>query len=222
MISIYTPRIQKIAEYVSYKIVAEIGADHGYITKYLFKNNKINYAYLTDISSSSLQKAINNFSKKNKDNVSFLVGDGLEVFTNILSKLPKEVIIAGMGGKEIIKILSKNTTFNNFVLQPQKNVLELRQFLINNNYKILKDEVVKSGKIYYFVLKVKKTNKKQNLTKKQFLFGKTNLKYITQDFLSYLKYEKQRNELILKSKFVPNIYNKQLEIEKVLLKKGEN
>lgn len=221
MINNYTLRIQKIAEFVSHRTVAEIGADHGYITKYLFNTNKINFAYLTDISSNSLQKAVKNFAKTPKNKVSFLVGDGLEVFKTISTKIPKEIIIAGMGGKEIIKILTKNIHYNNFVLQPQKNVLEVRKFLNKNNYKILKDEVVKSGKIYYFVLKVKKIKTKQKLTKQQLMFGLTNIKNFSPSFLSYLKYEQQKNEQILKTKYVEEVFIRQKEIEKILTKKGE-
>lgn len=217
----YTKRIEKIANFVNCNVVAEIGADHGYITKYLFENNKIEYAYLTDISEQSLNKAVKNFSKKYNKKVSFLVGDGLEVFNKPLKPQPKQIIIAGMGGKEIIKILSKNTSFNNFVLQPQKNVLEVRNFLISNNYKILKDEIVKSGKIYYFVIQAKKSLKPQKLTKNQLMFGKTNLKEYPQDFISYLQDESIKNKKILNVKFVKEIFNKQTAIEKILKQRGE-
>ena len=216
-----TERIKKIAEFVNDKVVAEIGADHGYITKYLFDNKKINFAYLTDISKKSLDKAVKNFSKNYKDSVRFLVGDGLEVLDKNLKIKPNQIIIAGMGGKEIVNILSKNMDYSNFVLQPQKNILEVREFLIKNNYKILKDEVVKSGKMFYFVLKVKKSEKIQKLTKNQLEFGLTNLKNLSPDFISYLKFEQNKNSNILQNKFVKSIYKKQQQIEKLLVK-GEN
>ena len=172
MIKFLTKRIEKIAEYVNFKTIAEVGADHGYITKYLFIQNKIKFAYLTDISSKSLSKAQKNFDKDFKNQVSFLVGDGLNPLQNLVKNKPKQIIIAGIGGKEIVKILAKNTFYTNFILQPQKNVVELRKFLLNNKYKILKDEVVKCGKMYYCVLKVKKVDKQQVLTNNQILINK--------------------------------------------------
>ena len=220
MIKFLTKRIEKIAEYVNFKTIAEVGADHGYITKYLFIQNKIKFAYLTDISSKSLSKAQKNFDKDFKNQVSFLVGDGLNPLQNLVKNKPKQIIIAGIGGKEIVKILAKNTFYTNFILQPQKNVVELRKFLLNNKYKILKDEVVKCGKMYYCVLKVKKVDKQQVLTNNQIAFGKTNLKNYSIDFISYLKYLKQRNNQILINKPVKEILKMQIEIDK-LLKRGE-
>ena len=113
-------RISTICSLVDKKIIAEIGADHGYITLNLFQNAKIDFAFLTDISDNSLQKARDNFSQSNfSNNVMFLVGDGLKVFENIQKenncKKPEQIIIAGMGGNEIIKILQNNKySFENF------------------------------------------------------------------------------------------------------------
>ena len=217
--SCYTNRIKKISEFVNKNIIAEIGADHGYITKYLFLKNKIKFAYLTDISEKSLNKAIVNLSKQYSNKTVFLVGDGLNVFRKEVKKMPKQIIIAGMGGKEIAKIMAKNTCFKNFILQPQKNVLELRKFLNQNNYKILKDEVVKDGKMYYFVLKVKKIFMQQKLCLEKLMFGLTNLKKFSEDFLCYLKFEHEKNEKILQKKYVKEIYEYQMMIEKMLNRK---
>ena len=133
-------RINQIGLFVSKRVVAEVGADHGFITKNLFETKKIDFAYLTDISEKCLQKSINNF-KNTPYNCKFLVGDGLEALKNEdfkNSPKPEEIIIAGMGGNEIIKILQNKEAnkFNFFVLQPQKNVVELRKFLQERNFLI--------------------------------------------------------------------------------------
>ena len=78
-------RINKIVSFISKKSIAEIGADHGYITKQAFNKNKINFALLTDISSKCLQKAINTFKLTNF-NVCFEVGDGLEAVKTYYQK----------------------------------------------------------------------------------------------------------------------------------------
>ena len=198
-----TKRIKQIAAFVNKNVVAEIGADHGYITKYLFDIKKIKFAALTDISANSLQKARDNFSKtKYANKVCFSVGDGLQALQNvnnsINNKKVEQIIIAGMGAREIISILSQNTNFEHFVLQPQKNVVELRQFLINNNYKIKKDIMVKDGKIFYNVISAQKMqNCTQKLTKRQLFFGLTNTKQPNSDFCEYLNFKNLQYTQIL-------------------------
>ena len=182
-------RISKICELVTFNKTAEIGADHGKISLELLKQGKVKEVYLTDISDKSLQKARDNF-KENKllDSAKFLVGDGLTVFNQPVNDY--EAIIAGMGGKEIISILSNPNRvdkIDNFVLQPQKNVVQLREFLIKNDFKILTDVMVKDMGKFYNVLKVVKG--KDHLTKLELHFGRTNLILKNNDFLEFLKKE---------------------------------
>lgn len=218
-------RINTICDLVDKKVIAEIGADHGYITLNLFEKNKIDFAFLTDISAASLQKAKDNFSDKpflNK--TKFLVGDGLSVFsskntfgTKNEENCPKveQIIIAGMGGNEIKKILQNDKNgFTNFVLQPQRNVVDLRKYLLENNYNIQKDIMVKDGKIFYNVLKVIKSNTKQILTNQEFLFGKTNLETDNIYFNEYLTYELEKLESY--NKKTEEVKTKIKEIKKIL------
>lgn len=241
---ISSPRIQEICKQVSSQVVAEIGCDHAYITKSLLDNNKIKFAYLTDISSKCLEKAVANLQNYKK-NTYFSVGDGLNALKNIrliqekfvqnqkylpdenipsfkdmqriddtnikeyesgkktTCKYPKveQVIIAGMGGQEIIKILSSTEAknYNNFILQPQKNIVELRIFLGQNNFEISSDELVREGKQYYFVLKVNRTNKEIPITTMQQYFGNPSNK---ETLKSYLTYELEKRKIISSKKKV--------------------
>ena len=78
-------RINAISLECKARIIAEIGADHGFITKNLFETNKIDFAYCTDISAKCLDKARKNLSMFN-GKVEFLVGNGLDVFScNIMN-----------------------------------------------------------------------------------------------------------------------------------------
>lgn len=213
-------RISTICSLVDKKIIAEIGADHGYITLNLFQNAKIDFAFLTDISDNSLQKARDNFSQSNfSNNVMFLVGNGLEVFENIQKennyKKPEQVIIAGMGGNEIIKILQNNKySFDNFVLQPQRNVVDLRHYLQENFFEIKDDVITKDGKLFYNVLKVEKVKTKKLLTNKELVFGKTNLQTKSKIFKDYLVYE--LDKLQGYSKHTKEVENKIILIKEVL------
>ena len=53
-----TKRLQVIFDLVSSRVIADVGCDHGKLTKALFDENKIDFAYVSDISKLSLEKAI--------------------------------------------------------------------------------------------------------------------------------------------------------------------
>jgi tRNA (adenine22-N1)-methyltransferase len=127
----------------------------------------------------------------------FIVSDGFDNMRGITDSY--QAIIAGMGGEEIIKILSKNENTKNiksFILQPQKNVVNLREYLINNGYKIVDDVVVKDGSQFYCILKC--VLGKDALSYEELHFGRTNLQQYTQDFVDYLYYQKNLYDQILK------------------------
>ncbi len=189
-------RLKKIYDLVDLRVVADIGTDHGKLVGQLFIDKKIDKAYLTDISAKSLQKAKDLMTELGFDKQSqFAISDGFDSFEPIENC---EAVIAGMGGEEIIKILSKlkkQNKITSFVLQPMKNIVNLRQYLVKNGYKIVVDIIVRDGKKYYFVIKAKKGF--GFLTKKAKYFGKTNIKTYPKDFLDYLKSEKQLYDQIL-------------------------
>ena len=209
-------RIKKLSEMVSKRVVAEIGADHGFITKYLFDNNKIDYSFLTDISDACLNKSRKNLVEY-ASRTTFLVGDGLTVLDRVLAQktnnfVPEEIIIAGMGGKEIIKILSQDKNhFKHFILGPQRNVVDLRKYLLANNFYIEKDIIAKEGKMFYNILKVVSSEKKQELNPLELHFGKTNLDKMPLDFIEYVSFRKNYCERILSVSEV-KLFREELEL----------
>ena len=59
------------------------------------------------------------------DKATFIISDGFDNMQNINDNY--QAIIAGMGGEEIIKILSKNESnknINSFILQSQSNLFK--------------------------------------------------------------------------------------------------
>ena len=84
-------------------VFADVGCDHGYCSEYMLKNGLCNKAILSDISKGSLQKAETLLFEYVKEGRAVSVlGDG---FYGI-GKDVDEVLIAGMGGSEIVSILS--------------------------------------------------------------------------------------------------------------------
>lgn len=139
-------------------IVADIGTDHGYIPAYLIENNISKKVIGTDISKGSLDKIIKYIKDSGHEKkIDSRLGYGLEVIK------PYEVdtvVIAGMGGILINEILDKDKTITesitNFILQPMLGAKELRIYLMENNFQIIKEELVKDEGKYYEIIFAKK------------------------------------------------------------------
>ena len=176
----------------SVSTIADIGCDHGYVSAELILSNKCDRVIATDISEPSLNKAIRFCDSLNINNyISFRQGDGFNVIYK--SDKVKQAVIAGMGGMEIIKILEeKQIKLKNFVLQPMRDVIKLREYLIDNHYKILFDYLVYEDGIYYNIIKVTKGS--NNLKPLEIYFGKDNFDWNTEVFKNYLLSEKHKLE----------------------------
>lgn len=191
-LSVRLEQIIKLCDNV--RCIADIGCDHGYVTAELILSNKCDKVIATDISSRSLDKAIRFCDSLNINSyISFRQGDGFNVIYK--QDKVKQAVIAGMGGMEIINILdNKKLKLKNFVLQPMRDTVKLREYLINNNYKILNDFIIFEDGIFYNVLKV--TKGKTNLKPLEIYFGKDNFDLNTRVFKEYLLTEKQKLELL--------------------------
>ena len=140
------------------EVLADIGTDHGYIPIYAVKNNIVDKAIACDINKEPLDKAKLNCILENIDeNVEFRLGNGLKV-------LDKEevnvVIIAGMGGNLIRDILEEDIdkvkSLDYLVLQPAQNPEVLREYLYNNEYEVINEDLCYEENKYYELFKVRK------------------------------------------------------------------
>lgn len=152
-------RLMSIANFVpKNSIVADIGTDHGYIPAYLIENKISKKVIGTDISKGSLDKIIEYIKElRFEDKIDTRLGDGLEVIK------PYEVdtvIIAGMGGLLIRDILENHRKVSDsiidFILQPMVAQKELREYLIENNFEIIGEELVKEENKYYEIIHARK------------------------------------------------------------------
>ena len=214
-------RIEKICSLVEAKTVAEIGCDHAYILRNLLETRPIDCVFASDISELCLNKARHNLSGF-LHKVYFFVGDGLEPLDDILGQkvansVPIDIIIAGMGGKEIIKILDNAGKFFSpnvaFILQPQKNPDMVRKYLLAHQFKIEQDIVAKDGKMFYNILRCKINFKQDPLSDEQIMFGLGTTK--DDDYFEYLAYEKEKCERVLAKKDVQRIKNRLALLEKL-------
>ena len=124
--------------------VIDVGADHALLDIYLNKYKNCS-CLATDISPYCTEKAKEN-AIKYQANIETLTNDGL---TGL--KLNNEIIvISGMGTKNIIKILNFDI-HNDLIISSHTNIEDLKEFLLNKNYKIEKEISVNDKKDYTII-----------------------------------------------------------------------
>lgn len=174
------------------RIIADIGCDHGYVTCELILQDKAEMVIATEKSRECLNKAVFLADSINiTPFVSFREGDGFDAITKY-DKI-NLAIIAGMGGLEIIKILqNKPRKLYDFILQPMSDVILLRQYLLDNDFEIEVDKLVKENDKFYNIIKVTKGH--QELSDLEIYFGKTNF---TDNYVVFYEYLTLRQKKLL-------------------------
>lgn len=187
-------RIKKLCSYLDgCKTFADIGCDHGYCTQYMLKNGLCESAVIADISAKCLKKAetlLQSYIKENR--VKSVCCNGLAE----ISEEVEEVLIAGMGGDEIVEILSSAFVPKKFVFQPMKNVRAVRQYLLKSGAKITVDEPFQSGNKFYFVIKGERGLPSTRYTDTQLEYGlnlnsETTKKYLESELSKKREYLKR-------------------------------
>lgn len=149
-----TPRLEMIADSVSSATIADIGTDHAYIPIHLAMNNKIDKAIATDLKKGPLQIAEKNVKKYAlTDKIELRIGSGL---SPVEKDEVEAFIIAGMGGeliRDILKNDHKKINSSVLILQPMNSQNELRKWLSENNFSIIKEDITLEGfKVYNLII----------------------------------------------------------------------
>lgn len=186
----YGKRIDTLCSLLSpVSLFADVGCDHGYCTEYMLKNGLCERAIVSDISKGSLEKA--------KTLLAPYLASG--VVTAVLGGgfigVPKdvdEVLIAGMGGCEIVGILSdKKFGFmpKRFVFQPMHDAPRLREYILKNGGYIERDFTFEDGKFYDVIVggRVYEAFATLPYSEAEYEFGRENLKDRPQAFLKRIK-----------------------------------
>ncbi len=201
-------------------VFADVGCDHGYCSEYMLKNGLCEKAILSDVSKGSLQKAETLLSDYLQDGRAVSVlGDG---FAGVPSSVG-EVLIAGMGGCEIVKILSSERHGflpKQFVFQPMLNADKLRRWLVENGGYITRDFTFFAEGKYYDVICGRKAEagEKQSYTELEYEFGRENLKARGEDFLSRVRKLLKDTEKFLAAEALSKASREELSARKKRLK----
>lgn len=151
-----TPRLQCIADHAGGGVIADIGTDHAYIPIELIGNNTAKRVIACDIKKGPLEIAVQNIKNHGMENkIETRLGGGLSVLG---THEADTIIIAGMGGEMIEKILrgdGETARAALLILQPMNSQYELRKFLLSNGYKILDEDIAVEGQKVYNIMVVK-------------------------------------------------------------------
>ena len=140
----------------SFRTVADIGCDHGYVSIYLVQQKIADRAIAMDVRKGPLSGALSNIREFGLSEViTARLSDGLKELE------PGEAdaaIIAGMGGKLMIRILEDKDPcglgIKEAVLQPQSDLDEFRRYIRNKGYTIASERIILDEGKYYFPMRV--------------------------------------------------------------------
>ncbi|MBR4014410.1 MAG: SAM-dependent methyltransferase [Clostridia bacterium] len=172
-----TPRLAAAASFCRQgAFVADIGTDHAYLPIALCLSGRARGAIASDINAGPVERAeenIKNYGLDGKIEVRRADGlDGIEQFA------PDDIMILGMGGELIARIISdapwtKNKSIN-LCLQPMTHPEYLREFLLENGYEIIDEAIAEEEKIYQIIL-ARFSGEKQSLAPEELLLGRINV-----------------------------------------------
>lgn len=147
-----TPRLEMILKHVKGKSCADIGTDHAYIPIELAARGMSVIA--TDINPGPLKIAAENAKKYSKE-IDLRLGAGI---SPIEKGEVDTIVIAGMGGEMIEKIISadfEKARASLLILQPMNSQAELRKFLAENGFCVIKEDIEVEGFKVYNLMVVK-------------------------------------------------------------------
>lgn len=131
--------------------VADIGADHGYLSIELIKSGRASKVIATE-------KNIGPFEALNKnifgvEGIEARLGDGLQVLS---AGEVDTICIAGMGGALIVKILDDAPevvqSARQLILQPMNGADKVREWLAENGWTIVDEDLAESAGIIYEII----------------------------------------------------------------------
>ncbi len=152
-------RLLACADMVDGDFVCDIGTDHGYLPAYLLSCGKCSRAIAADINEKPLEAARHTLASEGVSAELYL-SDGLK---NIPLEGVTDIVIAGMGGELISRILSDDervkTCGASFILQPMTRASVLRKELAENGFETIAEKGVADGRFVYCVIKCRYTGK---------------------------------------------------------------
>ena len=180
--------------------LADVGTDHGYVPIYLYERNIISRGIAMDVNKGPLERAALHIAESGmKQAIETRLSDGL---TALKPGEADSIVIAGMGGPLIIRILSANpkvtASAKELILQPQSEVFQVREWLSEQKYEIVEEHMVFEDGKYYPMFKAVKNDFFEGLTAKECKFGRIKVLQEPEVLKAFLSREITSKKEILK------------------------
>ena len=136
--------------------VADVGCDHGFVSIYLCENEISTGVIAMDVNEGPLKRAREHILEHHlQDKIEIRLSDGLSA---IQDGEIDSAVIAGMGGRLVIKILSERLELvkklKSFVIQPQSDLDLVRNTLNEWGFMIEEENMVEEDGKYYPAMRV--------------------------------------------------------------------
>ncbi len=147
-------RLRTIHDLVPKCVPADIGSDHGKLMIALVESGTIEKGYAIENKEGPYERLKNNLIQAGViDTIVPLFSDGLEDLPEIVNTL----IIAGMGGLNIITILKKHprklSRIQTIIIDAHSSVPEARKEICRLGFTIADEKIIKEGNVFYEIIK---------------------------------------------------------------------
>lgn len=169
-------RLLTCAKLVKGNKAVDVGTDHGYLAVYLISEGICDTVIACDVNEKPLNAARKTVKKSGyEEKIEVVLSDGLD---NVKSDGVTDIIMAGMGGELIVKLLEKCSWIKdkgnsiNLVLQSMSKSHILRKWLFDNNFSVEKELACEDGGFVYSVMQTSFTGlKPEYLCDNRYLYG---------------------------------------------------
>ena len=181
--------------------IIDVGTDHAYLPIYLVGKGISSRALACDINRGPIDSAARNVAAAGLcHQIDTLCTDGLH---GTEEYAPDNVLIFGMGGELIIRILSEAPWVKNesigLVLQPMTRAPLLRAWLLENGFEIVGETITLEDR-YYQTIAARYCGKQEEYTQEELLLGRLNIQNNAPNFGGFVKHEIGVWEAILRGK----------------------
>ena len=170
--------------------VIDVGTDHAYLPIYLVEKGISSRALACDINLGPIESAGRNIAARGlAQKIGTLQTDGLH---GTESFAPDDILIFGMGGELIIRILSEAPWVKDagigLILQPMTRAHLLRRWLLENGFSIVGETITHEDR-YYQTIAARFSGKSEEYTEEELLLGKWNIQNSAPNLCGFIKHE---------------------------------
>ena len=181
--------------------IIDVGTDHAYLPIYLVGQHISSRALACDINRGPIESAERNIAAAHlTKKIDTLCTDGLHGAENFDAD---DILIFGMGGELIIRILSEAPWIKNanigLVLQPMTRAHLLRRWLLENGFEIVGETITLEDR-YYQTIAARYCGNVEEYTEEELLLGRLNIQNQAPHLAGFIKHEIGVWEAILRGK----------------------